>query len=364
MQFPGEVLGDIGKEVAADAVVLQVQFITLIVVVADGAVKHDIGFLSHHPLDKGRDCCRVGLERVGIGRYLHQSVSPPHGPDAVIAELELRCDVKSQLGTHVHIGQARRVVVNTAQVGVAIGTAGRVLDDCGIQVTDARAVDACSIGQFEAVGKIKLVTQAGTGYPVIEMSVVGLLPPPGIGSAQIAVFIAQSGTGIPRSASEGVAQVSGTHLGHMLVAHVGISINAEIIEHVVAVVQTKDVLGTGLDGVLLSEWTCPVKLEGVLVEVLFAVLVNTVVRHWHIHEVGIAGVVFVLVAEGREHVTQCDGLALEAGAVLVVHTGVEVVTVSLGVVVHTVTVKRLAGSIPHQVGVDSIAGIIVGKATQ
>ena len=74
----------------------------------------------------------------------------------------------------------------------------------------------------------------------------------------------------------------------MLVAHVGVIVDAQVVQHVVTAVQAVDVLGTGLNGVLFSQGTCPVELQGVLIEVLLAVLINAVVAHRHIHEIGIA----------------------------------------------------------------------------
>ena len=150
----------------------------------------------------------------------------------------------------------------------------------------------------------------------------------------------------------------------MLVAHVGVIVDAQIVQHVVAAVQAVDVLGAGLQGVLLGQGTLPVELHGVLVEVLFSVLVDAVVVNGHIDQIGVARVVLVLVAERREHVTQRDGLALALRAALVVQACVEVVAVDLVVVVHAVAVERLSRGITHQVIIQPLTRIIVGKAAQ
>ena len=101
-----------------------------------------------------------------------------------------------------------------------------------------------------------------------------------------------------------------------------------------------------------------------LVEVLFSVLVDAVVVNRHVGQVGIARVVLVLVAEGREHVAQRNGLTLAARVALVVHAGVKVVAVGLGVVAHAEGVDGLSRGALHQVGIHAVAGIIVGKAAQ
>ena len=120
------------------------------------------------------------------------------------------------------------------------------------------------------------------------MSLIGLLLSAGIGGAQETVLITQSCTGIPISAVEGVAQVGGAHLGHMLVTHVQIIIDTNVVLNVVAAVQAVDILGTRLNGVLLGQRTRPVELEGVLVEVLLAVLVDATVEYRQIEDVGIS----------------------------------------------------------------------------
>ena len=230
------------------------------------------------------------------------------------------------------------MIMDAAQVGVTIGTTRGTLDHSGIQVTDARAVDARGIGELEAVGKVELVVQACTGHKVVEVSLKGVLIAARIGGTQVAVLVAQSGTRSPGSAGEGVAHVGSPHLGDVLVAHVGVIIDAQIVKHIVAAVEAVDILGTGLDFVFLGQGTRPVKLHGVFIEVLLAVLVDASIGNGHIHKVGVSGVVLVLVVPCREHVAQRDGLALEARATLVVHTAVQAVAVSLGVVAHAVAI--------------------------
>ena len=196
---------------------------------------------------------------------------------------------------------------------------------CGVQVVDARALDGRSIGELEAVCKIKLITHAGTGHHVVEVGIKGLLLATGIAGTQVTVLVAHTGAGIPIPGVESVAQVGCAHLRQVLKAQVGIGIDAHIVEHVVAAVQTVDVLGTGLDGVLGGDGTRPVELHGVLVEVLLTVLVDTGIGNGHVEQFTVQRVVLLLVVQGREHVAQGDGLALAARATLVVDASVHVV---------------------------------------
>ena len=80
--------------------------------------------------------------------------------------------------------------MNAAQVGITISATRRAFYHSRIQVADARTVDAGSVGQLEAIGEVELVTQAGAGHKVIQMSLIGILLAVRIGSAQETVLIA------------------------------------------------------------------------------------------------------------------------------------------------------------------------------
>ena len=114
----------------------------------------------------------------------------------------------------------------------------------------------------------------------------------------------------------------------MLVARVGVIVNAQVVDHVVAAVHAVDILDTRLDDMLLlGKGSRPVELDGVLVEIGLAVLVNAAVGHRHIEEVAVERVGPGLVVGCINHVTQRDGLALAAGEALVVDAGVHTVVI-------------------------------------
>ena len=188
------------------------------------------------------------------------------------------------------------MVVHAAQVTVAIGAAIGALDNHGVQITDAGATDTGGIRELDTVGGIDLVSHVGAGHQVVKMGIEGGLSAAGIRGTHVAVLVAQAGTDRPRAAMEGISRIGRPHLCHVLVAGVGVIVDAQVIDRVVAAVHAVDILDTRLDDMLLlGKGARPVELDGVLVEISLAVLVNAAIGYRHIEEVAVVRVGLVLV---------------------------------------------------------------------
>ena len=367
-QLPGQLLRDIEPHEVAPSLFLQAQGLALEALAPQAAVKVQAGGLEGLPLHIAEDAVEERLELVGIGRDHLVVLRGLDAGDAVARPAQVGREREGELGPGVHVVEVDRVVARALEVGVAIADACGCAYHRRIEVVDARTVDSGGKRQGEAVEHAHLVAHTGAGHPVVEVGVEAGLVAVGVPGLEVAVLVAQAGTRTPRVHVEGVAGIGCRYLREVVEAVVDVErvgVEAGIVHCGVALVGAMYIFHAGFYLVILGKGACPVKLEGVLEEVLLVAGVIARVAHGGVHLVEVVVHAAGVGAAGRHDVAQGEGLVFHMGLVLVVEMPVEaVVGVSGYVVVNVEAVEALADGIVHPLVGDAPLVEAVGIAAK
>ena len=170
------------------------------------------GFVERFPLDIALNLPPAMANDVAIGRVARVAFGIVDGTDVVVAKLKFRRDVKREFLTDFHIGQSDGSGRGTDQMGVAELHRARESGDSGVQIGNARTVDARRVTEFQRLRRIDLVFHTGLRHPVAQMFAEIVGTSIGKTTFQMAVFVAKSCPGRPFFLAPKIVGVGGGDL--------------------------------------------------------------------------------------------------------------------------------------------------------